>query len=1126
MFATVFIDRPVFASVISIVTILLGAVAIISLPIAQYPEIVPPTIQISANYPGANAKVVADTVATPIEQEVNGVENMLYMFSKSTNDGQMYLDVTFKVGTDLNMAQVLTQNRVAIAEAKLPDEVKRQGVTTKKKSPSILLCINLISPDERYDQLYLSNYATIQVKDALARLPGIGDVTFLGARDYSMRIWLDPEKLASRGLGTGDVTSALREQNVQVAAGRLGQPPAPTGQALQLTISTLGRLLEPEQFADIIIKTGADGAVTRLRDVGRAELGAKSYDVNSFLDGKPCITLAVFQLPGSNALATAEGVRTTMDELKARFPEGMDYRIVYDTTVFIDESIHEVYKTLIEAFVLVFIVVLVFLQNWRACIIPMAAVPVSLIGTCAVMALMGFSLNNLSLFGLVLAIGIVVDDAIVVVESVEAHMAAGLSPRDATRKAMLELWVALIAIAAGLSAVFVPTAFISGISGQFYKQFALTIAVATLLSAFNSLTLSPALCALLLKPHAHGDDKSKYREALPRLGIVLIMGLIGYLILTPYLGPLFGVAATSAEGHGGHAGSGAGLWGARAVAFIIGSVAGWFLSGFVNRVLGSFFQMFNTAFEWLVGGYTRAVSKALKASVVMLAAYVGLLYLGYQGFMAVPVGFIPEQDKGYLVVNTQLPDGASLERTEAVVERIAKIANETPGVAHTIAIPGYSILNSTNVANLGGVFVILDPFEHRKANKSLAGPVIAGELRKRFSGVQEAVVSIFGAPPVDGLGNTGGFKIQIQDRGDVGVAALQESVDGVVTAGLAQPGLLGLFSSFRANQPQVFVDLDRTKAKTQGVALTDVFDTLQTYLGSSYANDFTRFGRNWQVNVQAESEFRLDPDDIGRLEVRNSAGQMVPLSALLAIEESSGPSIINHYNMYPSAEINGGTARGVSSGQAIKMMEGVCGTELSSSMGYEWTELTLQQKLAGNTAIYVFILGAILVFLVHSAEYESWSLSLAIILIVPMCLVAAIAGVWAAGMDNNIFTQIGLVVLIGLAAKNAVLIVEFSKQQEEHGLGRIEATLEACKQRLRPILMTSFAFTLGVLPLVLAKGAGAEMRVALGLAVFVGMIGVTAFGVFFTPVFYSTIRKFGGPMEQHAAKAKPEGDIA
>lgn len=1126
MFATVFIDRPVFASVISIVTILLGAVALISLPIAQYPEIVPPTIQISANYPGANAKVVADTVATPIEQEVNGVENMLYMFSKSTNDGQMYLDVTFKVGTDLNMAQVLTQNRVAIAEAKLPDEVKRQGVTTKKKSPSILLCINLISPDERYDQLYLSNYATIQVKDALARLPGIGDVSFLGARDYSMRIWLDPEKLASRGLGTGDVTKALREQNVQVAAGRLGQPPAPTGQAMQLTISTLGRLLEPEQFADIIIKTGADGAVTRLRDVGRAELGAKSYDVNSFLDGKPCITLAVFQLPGSNALATAEGVRTTMDELKARFPEGMDYRIVYDTTVFIDESIHEVYKTLIEAFVLVFIVVLVFLQNWRACIIPMAAVPVSLIGTCAVMALMGFSLNNLSLFGLVLAIGIVVDDAIVVVESVEAHMAAGLSPRDATRKAMLELWVALIAIAAGLSAVFVPTAFISGISGQFYKQFALTIAVATLLSAFNSLTLSPALCALLLKPHAHGDDKSKHREALPRLGIVLIMGLIGYMMLTPYLGPIFGVATTGAEGHGGHASSGAGLWGARAVAFIIGTVAGWFLSGIVNRVLGSFFQMFNTAFEWLIGGYTRLVSKALKAGAVMLAAYVGLLYLGYQGFMAVPVGFIPEQDKGYLVVNTQLPDGASLERTEAVVERIAKIANETPGVAHTIAIPGYSILNSTNVANLGGVFVILDPFEHRKGNKNLAGPVIAGELRKRFGGVQEAVVSIFGAPPVDGLGNTGGFKIQIQDRGDVGVAALQESVDGVVTAGLAQPGLLGLFSSFRANQPQVFVDLDRTKAKTQGVALTDVFDTLQTYLGSSYANDFTRFGRNWQVNVQAESEFRLDPDDIGRLEVRNSAGQMVPLSALLAIKESSGPSIINHYNMYPSAEINGGTARGVSSGQAIKMMESVCGTELSSSMGYEWTELTLQQKLAGNTAVYVFILGAILVFLVHSAEYESWSLSLAIILIVPMCLVAAIAGVWAAGMDNNIFTQIGLVVLIGLAAKNAVLIVEFSKQQEEHGLGRIEATLEACRQRLRPILMTSFAFTLGVLPLVLAKGAGAEMRVALGLAVFVGMIGVTAFGVFFTPVFYSTIRKFGGPMEQHAAKAKPEGDIA
>ncbi|MBI1825113.1 MAG: efflux RND transporter permease subunit [Planctomycetes bacterium] len=1137
MFATIFIDRPVFASVISIVIVLLGVVAINSLPIAQYPEIVPPTIQVSAMYPGANAKVVADTVATPIEQEVNGVENMLYMFSKSTNDGQMYLDVTFNVGTDLNMAQVLTQNRVAIAEAKLPEEVKRQGVTTKKKSPAILLCINLISPDNRYDQLYLSNYATIQVKDAISRLTGIGDVTFLGARDYSMRIWLDPEKLASRGLTASDVTNALREQNVQVAAGRLGQPPAPAGQAFQLTINTLGRLMEPEQFADIIIKTGSQGQVTRIRDIGRTELGAKNYDVNSFLDGKPCITLAVFQLPGSNAIATADGVKAKMEELQARFPEGLQYKIVYDTTVFIDESIHEVYKTLFEAFVLVFIVVLWFLQSWRACLIPMVAVPVSLIGTCAVMAMLGFSLNNLSLFGLVLAIGIVVDDAIVVVESVELHMSQGLSPREATRKSMLELWVALIAIAAGLSSVFIPCAFISGISGQFYRQFALTIAVATLISAFNSLTLSPALCALLLKPHVHGEGKHSYREVLPRFGIITLAGLIAYWVLPKYIAPIFGVEWSAASGHGEsevevHKIAPLTLWGIRAAAFVIGGVAGFLISGIINHVLDVFFRGFNWFFDRLVAAYGAVVGAVLRVGVIMLVIYVGLIYLSYRGFMTVPVGFIPEQDKGYLVVNTQLPDGASLERTEAVVSRLAQMAGDTPGVAHTIAVPGYSILSSTNIPNLGGMFVILAPFEERKTNPALSGPRIAAELRRKFVGVQEAVVAVFGAPPVDGLGNTGGFKMQIQDRADAGIAPLQEGVESVVSTGNAQPGLIGLFSSFRANQPQIFVDLNRTQAKSLSVALTDIFDTLQTYLGSVYANDFTRFGRNWQVNVQAESKFRLEPDDITRLKVRSANGQMVPLGAVVAVKESAGPAIVNHYNMYPSAEINGGSAPNISSGQAISMMENVSDRELPSTMGYEWTELALQQKLAGNTAIFVFILGAVLVFLVHSAEYESWSLSLSIIMIVPMCMLPAIGGIWLMGMDNNIFTQIGLVVLIGLAAKNAVLIVEFSKHQQDKGLGRREATIEACKQRLRPILMTSFAFTLGVLPLVLAKGAGAEMRVALGVAVFAGMLGVTAFGIFFTPVFYSTIRwiteRKGGGHEPggHDAPPKAEGGNA
>jgi len=1129
MFATAFVDRPVFASVLSIVIVLLGAVAIRSLPIAQYPEIVPPTIQISALYPGANAKVVAETVAAPIEQEVNGVENMLYMFSKSTNDGQMYLDVTFNVGTDLNMAQVLTQNRVAIAEAKLPEEVKRQGVTTKKKSPSILLCINLISPDGRYDQLYLSNYATIQVKDTIARLAGIGDVSFLGARDYSMRIWLDPEKLAALNLTAGDVTNALREQNVQVAAGRLGQPPAPPGQAFQLTISTLGRLLEPEEFADVIIKTGSGGQVTRIRDVGRTELGAKNYDVNSYLDGQPCITLAVYQLPGSNALETADAVKHKMEELRGRFPEGLDYRIVYDTTVFIDESIHEVYKTLFEAFVLVFIVVLIFLQNWRACIIPMVAVPVSLIGTCAVMAIMGFSLNNLSLFGLVLAIGIVVDDAIVVVESVELNMSHGLSPRDATRKSMEELWVALIAIAAGLSAVFVPAAFISGISGQFYRQFALTIAVATLISAFNSLTLSPALCALMLKPHAHGEKGAGRHEALPRLGIVLLLGLVAYAVLPNYLGPLFGLEPA---GHGAHedaqpANGTLGLWGIRALAFFSGCAVGWFVSGFVNRVLGAFFQSFNWVFDRLVGAYGRIVGMVLRIGVVMLIAYVGVIYLSYKGFTTVPVGFIPEQDKGYLIINAQLPDGASLERTEAVVSRLAKIAGDTPGVAHTIAVPGYSILSGTNIPNLGGMFVTLDPFEERKAAPELSASSIGRTLRGEFDTIQEAMVSVFGAPPVDGLGNTGGYKLQVQDRADAGIAALQESVDGVVSAGNAQPTLVGLFSSFRANQPQIYVELNRTQAKSQEVALTEIFDTLQTYLGSVYVNDFTRFGRNWQVNVQAESRFRLESEDIARLKVRTAAGEMVPLGALVSVEETAGPSIVNHYNMYPSAEINGGMAPGVSSGQAIGTVEAVSATELPPTMGYEWTELALQQKLAGNTAIFVFILGAVLVYLVHSAEYESWSLSLSIIMIVPMCLLPAIGGVWLAGRENNIFTQIGLVVLIGLAAKNAVLIVEFTKQKEEEGLACREATITACKQRLRPILMTSFAFTFGVLPLVLAKGAGAEMRVSLGIAVFAGMLGVTAFGIFFTPVFYSTIRWVTTFRKQPApAVAKPVGEHA
>ena len=1111
-----FVDRPIFATVISIVIIIIGGVALLALPVAQYPEVTPPVVQVSALYPGASAKVVADTVAAPIEQEVNGVENMLYMLSKSTNDGQLYLDVTFKLGTDIDEAQVLTQNRVSIAEAKLPEEVKRQGVTTKKKSPSILLAVNLISPDDSRDVLYLSNYTTIQVKDALARLDGVGDVQLLGARDYSMRVWLDPERLASRNMAANDVVGALREQNVQVAAGRIGQPPVPAGIDFQYTINTLGRPLDPEQFAEIIIKTGDDGQVTRLRDVARVELGAKNSDVNSYLDGKPSIMLAVFQLPGSNALATADGVKAEMERLKERFPVGVDYRIVYDTTVFVNESIHEVYKTLYEAFILVFIVVLIFLQDWRATLMPMIDVPVSLIGTFAVMAAMGFSLNNLSLFGLVLAIGIVVDDAIVVVENVERWMAKGYAPREATIKAMDEIIGPVIAITLVLSSVFIPTAFIAGISGQFYKQFALTIAVATIISAINALTMAPARAPKLLKPHS-GDHHAGEREALPPLAIVLIVGFLAYLFLTPIVAPWLGIALPS-HGHSGEAAhvravNPLALWGLRFGTFAVGAVAGWLISRPFNYVFGRFFVAFNRFFDSVTNMYGRTVRSVIRISLIMLMLYGGLLGLTYLGFSTVPVGFIPEQDKGYLVVNAQLPDGASLERTEEVMARVTDIVRNTPGVAHALSLPGYSVLTSNNLSNVGGMFVVLAPFEERVEHGLLAPKVVAA-LRASFRQIQEAQVVAFGAPPVEGLGTTGGFKLQLQDRGDLGPEALQAAAETIIEKGTAQPGLVGLFSSFRANQPQLYLDVNRTQAKAMGVSLDDVFNTLQVYLGSAYANDFTRFGRNWQVNVQADAAFRISPEDIGKLKVRNAAGDMVPLAALVSVQDTTGPAIVNRYNMFPSAEISGSPAPGFSSGQAIALMELIARQELPSVMSFEWTELTLLQILAGNTAPFVFALGSLFVFMVLAAQYESWSLPFAILLIVPMCLLAAIGGVWFQGMENNIFTQIGLVVLIGLAAKNAILVVEFAKERQAEGLNRFDAVVEGSKVRLRPILMTSFAFALGVLPLVLGQGAGAEMRQALGVAVFFGMLGVTGFGLLFTPVFYVVIQ---GLTERRAA---------
>jgi multidrug efflux pump subunit AcrB len=1133
MFARFFVDRPVFATVLSLVIVIIGGVAYSRLPVAQYPEVAPPTVQVSASYPGADAETVATTVAFPIEQEVNGVEGSIYMASRCTNDGQMFLDVTFKLGTDLDMAQVLVQNRVAVAQAKLPEDVKRIGVTTNKKSPSILLCVNLISDKvdgrDRYDQLYLSNYASLRVKDDLARIEGVGDVTFLGPRDYSMRAWLDPQKLASLNMTPGDVIKAIREQNVQVAAGQLGQPPVPKGVAIpyQLVIKTQGRLTSEAQFENIIVKTGSKGEIVKLRDVVRKpkydaqgrlvetgmELGAKNYDVNSYLDGDPAATLAVFQLPGSNALETAEAIKAKMEELKKDFPEGLDYKIVYDTTVFIDESIHEVKKTLFEAFVLVFVVVLIFLQDWRATLMPMIDVPVSLIGTFGVMALMGFSLNNLSLFGLVLAIGIVVDDAIVVVENIERWMAKGLPPREATIKAMDEITGPVIAITLVLSSVFIPTAFLAGITGQFYRQFALTIAVSTIISAINAMTMAPARAVTLIKPHVHGEES--HREALPRWGMAL---LIGYFISRLVEPLVFSALHISAGGQGHEKPSPqeqAMFWGARLGIVLVCSVPGWFAFAPVNAVLNKFLGGFNRVFDRLSSGYGALVRGMLRVSFILLVVYGGLLAMTVQGFNVVPKGFIPDQDKGYLVVNAQLPDGASLERTDRLVSELSKIAKDTEGIAHVIAVPGYSTLLSTNISNVGGMFVILQPFEERKHNPELHSTKISAVLRQKFDDYRQATIGVFGAPPVEGLGSTGGIKLQVQDRRAAGLRALQGAVEATADEGRREPGIRALISTFSMTQPQVFVDIDRDKAKAQGVSLEEVNNTLQSYLGSYYVNDLTYQNRNWQVNIQAAPEYRLRVEDIGRLEVRNAKGDRVPLATLIHVKNTTGPAIVNHYNLFPSAEITGILAPATSSRQGIEIMDRVAKAQLPQTMGYEWTELSYQELDAEKDTLskLIFPLCVLFVFMVLAAQYESWSLPLAILLIVPMCLLSALIGVWMAGLDNNIFVQIGFVVLIGLAAKNAILVVEFSKQLEDSGMGRVEAVVEASRTRLRPILMTAFAFILGVVPMAVAKGAGAEMRVPLGIAVFSGMLGVTFFGLVFTPIFYSIIMRFMGKKE-------------
>ena len=1088
MISRFFIDRPIFAAVLSIVITLAGGIALFTLPIAMYPQIAPPTVQVDCSYPGASSQVVSETVATPIEQQVNGVENMLYMSSQCTNDGAYNLTVTFKHGVDLNMAQVLVQNRVSLAVPLLPDVIKQTGVTTRKKSPDILLALALVSPDKSYDQLYLSNYAVMRVKDEIARIPGVSDIGILGQRDYSMRIWVDPEKLAARNMTASDVADAVRKQNSQVATGMIGQPPVDTGQAIQIPLSTLGRLVDVDQFASMILKKSDDGRVVRIKDIGRVELGPKNEDISCSVNGNPAVTLAIFQLPDANALDVADVVKDKINELARDFPPGVSYEIRYDTTPFIRESINEVFKTLREAIILVAVVVLLFLQNWRSALIPLVAVPVAIIGTFAVMAMLGFSLNNLTLFGLVLAIGIVVDDAIVVVEAVEHHVEHGMAPREATIRAMDEVSGPVIAIGLVLTAVFVPCAFITGIVGQFFRQFALTIATSTVISAFNSLTLSPALAALLIRPK--GTTK---QAALPLLFYAGLGAFLGYEFLPEYL-----------EGRVHLEGSRLALAGAG-----VGLVAGLVLGKLLDRLLLGFFWVFNKAFGWATIGYTAIVGVMLRASLLVIVLYGGLLYLTYNTFKSTPAGFIPTQDMGYLLANVQLPDSVSLERTKEIMDRCERIAKSTPGILHTQAITGQSLLLSANGSNFGSMFCIFKPFDQRKT-KDLYGEAIIATLRKRFAKeVPEAMTTVLGPPPVRGVGRAGGFKLMVEDRGDNKSQILQGQTDALVAEARKDTRLTSLVATFRANVPQFFVDVNRAECMTKQVALKDLFDTLRIYLGSLYVNDFNRFGRTWQVVIQADPKFRNVIEYVPRLKVRNAAGTMVPVGAVASIEPRNGPLVLTRYNMYPAAPINGAAGMGTSSGEAIKVLEDLGKKELLDSMATEWTELAFLELQAGNTALIVFGFAVVMVFLVLAAQYESWSMPLAIILVVPMCLFSAIIGVNVAKEDVNIFTQIGFVVLVGLASKNAILIVEFARQKRDAGETRRAATLQACALRLRPIIMTSFAFILGVFPLLYGHGAGAEMRRTLGTTVFSGMLGVTMFGIFLTPVFFSVIDWLG-----------------
>ncbi len=1032
MLSKFFIERPIFANVIAIMTMLVGVVTLLSLPVEQYPKITPPTVQVVTNYPGANAQVLSDTVASPIEQEVNGVEGMLYMSSTCSSNGTYTLTVTFEVGTDLDKAQVLVQNRVAIAQPRLPMEVQRQGITAKKQSTSIILVIGLISPDGRYDNLYLGNYATLRVKDALSRIPGVGDIQVFGGNSYGMRIWIDPEKLKARGLTTEDVLSAITEQNVQVAAGQIGQSPSPDDQTSQFTVTTQGRLSDPEEFGNIIVKAVADTParmrLTRVKDVARIELGAQTYDSWTEIKGQPAAGIGVFQLPGANSLDVAHRVLKLMEEMKTSFPEGVDYTIPFNPMTFVEESIHEVYKTLFEAGVLVLIVILVFLQDWRAVLIPATTVPVTIIGTFAAMAFLGFSVNMLTLFGLVLAIGIVVDDAIVIVENAVHHIdRGGLDPKNATIKAMSEVIGPVIGITLVLMAVFLPTAFLGGITGQLYRQFSLTIAATAVISAINAVTLKPAQCAVYLRPTPEKKN--------------------------------------------------------------------WF------------YRSFNAIYNRCESIYAAIITRLVRQTALVMTVFAVLVAITGYWFTRLPTGFLPTEDQGYAIMGAQLPDAASLTRTRAVTTKISAILAKTPGVRGWFLIGGNSLLDGATVSNAATLYLDFEPFEKRTGHPEQSLEGILGHIMTEVQSIPEAMIFAFPPPAIMGLGTAGGFELRLENRANIGLMEMQQVADEIVRDGNAQSGLSRLQTTFRSGVPQLFVDVDRTKAKSLGVPMASIFGTLQASLGSAYVNDFNKFGRTWQVRVQADEQFRLRPEDITQLQVRNAAGQMIPLGTFASVQKISGPQIIPRYNLYPSATINGQAAPGFSSGDAMTLMEQMANQKLPSSMGYEWTGISFQEKQVGGQAFYVFALAVLMVYLVLAAQYESWFLPAAVILVVPLALLGTVAAVSFRGMDNNVYTQIGIVLIIALASKNAILIVEFARELHEKGMNVLEAAVEASRLRFRPILMTSFAFILGILPLVNATGAGAASRRSLGTAVFGGMLAATVLAVFFVPVFYVVMQR-------------------